>query len=76
MNFNQYWTKLTKSNKSLSNPDTEMKISVASFKKQLEKAFKAGRAKTTAQAAKEFEDLGKKPNVTDSFDDMFKGIFG
>lgn len=42
MPFIDYWSHLKQKNPSLCHDDSKMTISVASFKKQLEKAYKAG----------------------------------
>lgn len=43
MSFLEYWGRLISSNESLKEPENKMTISVASFRKQLEKAFEAGK---------------------------------
>ena len=76
MIFSQYWSKLKVSNKALETEDLQMKITVKSFKKQLEKAFNAGKQKSVSEAAKDFENLGKKDPMKD-FSDLFGGgLFG
>lgn len=43
MSFLEYWGRLIASNESLKEPENKMTISVASFRKQLEKAYEAGK---------------------------------
>ena len=46
MSFLEYWGRLIASNKNLTEPENKMTISVASFRKQLEKAYEAGKGES------------------------------
>lgn len=62
-NFQLYWARIVQKNPKLSTDDTKMTISVAAFKKQQEKAFRAGRDA-------EVRDRGGRGTV----DDLLKGL--
>lgn len=65
-----YWARLVAANKSLSNEDTKMTISVAAFKKQIEKAYNAGAA-DKAEVAKKLKGIeSNKPKSP--LDDFMK----
>ena len=77
--FYRYWWGLVKKNESLNNPDNVMHISVASFKSQLKKAYESGArsGKPTKSAAKAFDKVGGKKDLSDVFDDFnLGGLFG
>ena len=61
MSFLEYWGRLIASNESLKEPENKMTISVASFRRQLDKAYQAG-----------VED-GKGQSGGSLFDQLFGG---
>ena len=77
--FKEYWDRLCRATPRLNEPATKMTISVASFKKQLEKAFEEGRkhpVTSRKDAADDFAKFGRKESASDifsAFDDMFGG---
>ena len=74
--FKAYWDRLCCATPPLKDPETKMKISVASFQEQLEEAFNEGRKhpiKTHKEAADEFAAIGRKPDIGDIFGGMFGG---
>ena len=79
-NFAEYWASLTRGNPGLADPESQLRISVDSFRKQLERAFTAGQDSVPVDrsvVAKAFENIGrKKPTMTsdDMFDDFFRGL--
>ena len=70
-NFANYWRRLTGANKSLSDEENRMSISVASVKSQLEKAYKAG-AEDGAKMVRDFRDVGSDRGFGDIFGDLWK----
>ena len=72
--FKAYWDRLCRATPQLNDPETKMKITVASLQEQLEKAFNEGRKhpiKTHKEAADEFAAVGRKPDIGDIFGGMF-----
>lgn len=67
-NFHHYWFRLCQKNNQLIKDDTKMTITVASFKRQLEKAYTAG----TADRAAVEEQL--KPKNPFDLNDLFGGL--
>lgn len=61
MSFLEYWGRLISSNESLKEPENKMTISVASFRRQLEKAHTAG------------VEAGKNQSSGSLFDQLFGG---
>lgn len=71
MMFNDFWARLVASNPDLTDPDTVMRIPVASFKRSMRQSFEMGQAsgavasdptKQTDTASSIFEDIfGRKP---------------
>ena len=78
--FKEYWDRLCRATPRLNDPATKMTISVASFQKQLAKAFEEGRKhpvtsqKDVSDAADDFAKFGKKRlDLSDIFGDVFGG---
>lgn len=61
MSFLEYWGRLIASNDNLKEPENKMTISVASFRRQLEKAHSAG------------VEAGKSQSGGSLFDQIFGG---
>ena len=55
--FNEYWERRCKANPSLRRGDVVMKISVAAFKREVEKAFEAGAGVDAKGGPSLFDDL-------------------
>jgi len=81
-NFADYWNRLVRATPSLQNESVKMSIGVASFKKAVERAYKAGVLSQVPKeelesVAKKFEEIGgKKPSNFGDFGDMFGNMFG
>ena len=75
--FKEYWDRLCRATPRLNDPATKMTISVASFQKQLAKAFEEGRkhpVTSRKDAADDFANFGKKRlDLSDIFGDMLGG---
>ena len=80
--FKAYWDRLCRATPRLNDPATKMTTSVASFKKQLAKAFEEGRKhpatsqKDISDAAEDFAKFGRNQQAGDifsAFGDMFGG---
>ena len=62
--FDQHWARLVELNPQLGNKDTQLVISVPSFRKQLARAYDVG-----AESREQSEHL------SDDFCNLFKGVF-
>ena len=59
MGFDTYWHNLVEQNPSLTNENARMSLSVAAFKRALERSFHAAGRKDTAQRGKAGDDFAK-----------------
>lgn len=66
MTFVDYWKRLVARNKHLGDENMKMTITVASFKREIEKAYFSG--------ADDCDDADRSSSGT--FDSLFGGIFG
>ena len=71
ISFDEYWKGLIKANSMLSNGENKMKISVASLRKQLKKAFDEGRTPLFSA----MHDKDKQEKDFDKIFDSFSGLF-
>jgi hypothetical protein len=67
MSFVQYWFKLCRFNTKLNNETNTIKMTVTSFKAQLDKAFEAG----IKHGEKRMADLKPQSSEMDLFNDLF-----
>jgi hypothetical protein len=75
MSFADYWNRLKSRNAKLSDDDTNMTLSVASFRRQLEKAHEAG-AEEGQQFMRDMGRLKDQGKPKNPFGDLFGDIFG
>lgn len=64
--FDDYWAKLCRANPSLHDDNTTMTIRVASFKRQVERAFNSGKKHGVSVISGDMS----------SFSDPFRSLFG
>lgn len=67
MAFNSFWFRLRTANPSLNDDDCKMTISVAAFRRSLEKAYEAGRSDIT-DAVDGMSGKGKRDATLDFLD--------
>jgi 20S proteasome alpha/beta subunit len=70
MSFENYWEQLCRANPPLCDPDEAMRITVASLRKAIERAYHQGRADALVEKLKQDTDIDES-----DMPDFFKGLF-